>query len=47
MEYAALECVDWLNDRKLLEPIDNIPPVERERTYYMTEETPPMAAGLT
>lgn len=26
VEFATLEWVDWLNNRRLLEPIDNIPP---------------------
>ena len=28
VEYAALERVDWFNNRRLLEPIGNIPPAE-------------------
>ena len=34
VEYATLEWVDWFNNRRLLEPIGNVPPAERERTYY-------------
>ena len=30
VEFATLEWVDWFNNRKLLEPIGNIPPVETE-----------------
>ena len=26
--------VDWFNNRRLLEPIGNIPPVEAEERYY-------------
>jgi transposase InsO family protein len=31
--------VDWFNNRRLLEPIGNIPPAEAEERYYamMTE----------
>jgi transposase InsO family protein len=47
VEYATLEWVDWFNNRRLLAPIGNIPPVERERAYYTQDETPAMAAGLT
>lgn len=34
VEYATLEWVDWFNNRRLLEPIGNIPPVEYEQAYY-------------
>ena len=47
VEYATLEWVDWFNNRRLLEPIGNIPPVERESAYYAMEETPVLVAGLT
>jgi transposase InsO family protein len=33
-EYATLEWVDWFNNRRLLEPIGNIPPAELEMAYY-------------
>ncbi|MAN58017.1 MAG: hypothetical protein CMI50_16370, partial [Paracoccus sp.] len=29
VEYATLEWVDWFNNRRLLEPIGNIPPAWR------------------
>ena len=44
VEYATLEWVDWFNNRRLLEPIGNIPPVEAEANYYATLEEPRMAA---
>ena len=47
VEYATLESVDWFNNRLLLEPIGNIPPVERESAYYAMEEAPVLVAGLT
>ena len=34
VEFAALEWVDWFNNRRLLEAIGNIPPVEFEMAYY-------------
>ena len=31
VEYATLEWVDWFNNRRLLEPIGHVPPVEFEQ----------------
>ena len=44
VEYATLEWVDWFNNRRLLEPIGNIPPAEAEANYYAALEEPRMAA---
>ncbi|SEK01213.1 Transposase InsO and inactivated derivatives [Sphingobium sp. AP50] len=44
VEYAALEWVDWFNNRRLLEPIGNIPPVEAEQRYYAMLDDVPLAA---
>ena len=44
VEYATLEWVDWFNNRRLLEPIGNIPPAEAETNYYATLEEPRMVA---
>ena len=44
VEYATLEWVDWYNNRRLLEPIGNIPPVEFEAAYYEQENGQAMAA---
>jgi putative transposase len=44
VEFATLEWVDWFNNRRLLEPIGNIPPAEAEKRYYAMLETPAMAA---
>lgn len=44
VEYATLEWVDWFNNRRLLEPIGNIPPAEAETNYYAALELPRMAA---
>ena len=44
VEYATLEWVDWFNNRRLLEPIGNIPPAEAEALYYAGMEEPAIAA---
>lgn len=44
VEYATLEWVDWFNNRRLLEPIGNIPPVEAEQRYYAMLDDVPLAA---
>ena len=44
VEYATLEWVDWFNNRRLLEPIGNIPPVEAGANFYAALETEPIAA---
>ena len=46
VELATLEWVDWFNNRRLFEPIGNIPPVEYEALYYQQQKTPAMVAGL-
>lgn len=44
VEFATLEWVDWFNNRRLLEPIGNIPPAEAEERYYDMLDEPAMAA---
>ena len=44
VEYATLEWVDWFNNRRLLEPIGNVPPAEFEAAYYHSTSQLPMAA---
>jgi transposase InsO family protein len=44
VEYATLEWVDWYNNRRLLEPIGNVPPAEAEARYYAQQEEPALAA---
>jgi putative transposase len=44
VELATLSWVDWFNNRRLMEPIGNIPPAEAEAGYYATLETMPIAA---
>jgi putative transposase len=36
--------VDWFNNRRLLESIGHVPPVEREREYYRLNEDQAQAA---
>jgi putative transposase len=42
VEYATLEWVDWYNTRRLLQPIGDVPPAEKELAYYRhaTESVP-------
>jgi transposase InsO family protein len=47
VEYATLEWVDWFNNRRLLEPVGNIPPAEAEALYYQEQDVHAMMAGLT
>ena len=44
VEFATLEWVDWYNNRRLLEPIGNIPPAEAEERYYAELEARAVAA---
>jgi len=44
VEYATLEWVDWYNNRRLLEPIGNIPPAEAEAAYFASLEETAIAA---
>jgi putative transposase len=44
VEHATLEWVNWFNNRRLLEPIGNIPPAEAEVNFYAALEIEPMAA---
>jgi transposase InsO family protein len=43
VEYATLEWVDWFNNRRLLEPIGDIPPAEFELAYYRQREAQALA----
>jgi putative transposase len=45
VEYATLEWVDWFNNRRLLEPIGNVPPAEAEAAYYRALEEPAKLAA--
>ena len=45
VEYSTLEWVDWFNNRRLLEPIGNVPPAEAEAAYYASLEVPAKLAA--
>ena len=44
VEFATLEWVDWFNNRRLLEPIGNIPPAEAEEAYFAMIDKTALAA---
>jgi putative transposase len=44
VEFATLEWVDWFNNRRLLEPIGNIPPAEAEARFHAQLEETALAA---
>jgi hypothetical protein len=46
VEFATLEWVDWFNNRRLLEPIGNMPPAEAERRYFEQLKELLMVASL-
>jgi transposase InsO family protein len=46
VEFAVLAWVDWFNNRRLLEPLDYVPPAEYEAKYYRTHSAPAALAGL-
>ena len=46
VEFATLEWVDWFNNRRLLEPIGDIPPAEFEEMYYARQGNPATEVGL-
>ena len=44
VEFATLTWVDWYNNRRLFEPIGNVPPNEKEIEYYQKLQGSAMAA---
>jgi transposase InsO family protein len=44
VELATLDWVDWFNNRRLLEPLGYVPPVEFEEAYFARHEAQPIAA---
>jgi putative transposase len=38
VEFATLEWMDRFNNRRLLEPIGDVPPIEFEQAYYRQRE---------
>ena len=44
VEFATLSWVDWFNNRRLLKPIGDVPPAEKEEAYYHQQEGSAIAA---
>jgi len=44
VELATLAWVDWFNNRRLLERLGHIPPVEAEKAYYASSANNDLAA---
>lgn len=41
VEFATLDWVAWFNNKRLLEPLGYVPPIEFEEAYYQQNGTPP------
>ena len=46
VEFATLEWVDWFNNRRILEPIGYVSPIEHEQAYYRNQTSPAAVVGL-
>jgi transposase InsO family protein len=46
VEIATLEWIWWFNERRLLEPLDYLPPAEYEDAFYHREEAQVVDAAL-
>jgi len=46
VEFAVLTWVDCFNNRRLLEPLDYVPPVEYEAAYDRAQSSPGAVDGL-
>ena len=46
VEFATLDWVGWDNDKRLLEPIGDIPPAEFEQMYYQGHRFELIDVGL-
>lgn len=46
VEFATLEEADWFHDRRMLEPIVNVSPVEFGRASSRSQNAPAGVAGL-
>jgi len=44
VEYATLEWIDWFNNRRLFQPIGDVPPAEFEMAYYCQKDESAIAA---
>jgi transposase InsO family protein len=47
VEFATLEWIVWYNNRRPLESIGHVPPVEQEEAYYRRQLAPAELAGVT
>ena len=47
VEFATLEWVDWFNNKRLLEPIGNIPPAEAKRAIMLRRRVTPWRRNST
>lgn len=47
VELATLDWVDWFNNRRLLERIGHVPPVEAEKAYYVSMNNKVLQPELT
>jgi transposase InsO family protein len=39
VEFATADWVEWFNNRRLLQPLGDLPPAEFEQMYYQQQET--------
>jgi len=46
VEFATASWVEWFNNRRILTPIGDIPPVELEEMYYRSQQTLAVGAGV-
>ena len=46
VEYATLDWVAWYNNKRLLEPIGYVPPVEYEQMYHQEKTATAAGAGV-
>lgn len=44
LEHSTFKWVDWFNNRRLLEPLGNVPPVEFEYAYNKQRDGQTLAA---
>ena len=45
VEFATADWVDWFNNRRLLQPLGDVPPAEFEQMYYQHQEAHATVAG--
>ena len=44
VEHAMLDWVDWFNNRRLFQPIGDVPPAEFDMAHYRRQDESSMAA---